>query len=143
MIRVPSTIFVFCVCFTYRLLATNPRLSDLNRQIAEIIEYLDERDGAEEERNHDAFAWKNLGTKSTTYCFRSFTRKQSPLPVLQALWISSLIYFVLAGYLYQSKDTLFHDGGAMQPFALNAFNKALELDNESSEHVVQVNQQKG
>lgn len=31
----------------------------------------------------------------------------------------------------------------MQPFALNAFNKALELDNESPDHVVQVNQQKG
>ena len=31
----------------------------------------------------------------------------------------------------------------MQPLALKAYNKALELDDEDSELVVQVNQQKG
>lgn len=31
----------------------------------------------------------------------------------------------------------------MQPLALNAYNKALELDDENTELVVQVNQQKG
>jgi hypothetical protein len=38
---------------------------------------------------------------------------------------------------------VFHQGGMMQPLALDAYNKALELNDVDAEFVVQVNQQKG
>lgn len=38
---------------------------------------------------------------------------------------------------------MFHQGGMMQPLALDAYNKALEFNDVDAEFVVQVNQQKG
>jgi hypothetical protein len=45
--------------------------------------------------------------------------------------------------LYQNKDLEYHNGGIMQPAALDAFNKALELGDDRPEVVIRVNQQKG
>lgn len=66
----------------------------------------------------------------------SFTHK------LNCIFSSRTIFFWL-GFLYQNKDLEFHNGGVMQPAALNAFNKALELSVDRPEVTVRVNQQKG
>lgn len=69
--------------------------------------------------------------------------------IVVSLNISCNVYFLLErftsglGFLYQNKDLEYHNGGILQPAALNAFNKALELGSERPEVVIRVNQQKG
>ena len=57
------------------------------------------------------------------------------------LWYFILSYFT--GVLYHKKDTQFHKGRDIQLAALDAFDRAIELDGDNIELIMQVHQSRG
>ena len=53
------------------------------------------------------------------------------------------LIFQFKGFLYHSKDSKYHQGRVVQEASLRAFNRALELDGNNLELVMQVSQNKG
>ena len=55
----------------------------------------------------------------------------------------SFFSFHLVGVLYHKKDTQFHKGRDIQLAALDAFDRALQLDGDNTELIMQVHQSRG
>lgn len=59
------------------------------------------------------------------------------------MYLYQFFTFTPEGFLYHTKDSKYHQGRLVQEASLNALNKALELDGDNLELIMQTQQNKG